>query len=873
MAARAASSTSTLRRPKRRTRKDNAAKQPKAEKRLSRNKRPEEMSLEAWQTELRRQYGREQNFKLKNVGDEPIFSEFEVTNPQSKRTYRVAIRGGELGVNFCSCPDFTTNTLGTCKHVEFTLARLQAKRGAKQIFAAGYRPAYSEVCLQYGAERVVRFHAGADCPPEMSKLAARFFDDEQRLPPENVGRFDEFLQQASRIDHDLRVYDDALALVAQRRDAEHRAQVLAREFPAGIRSAAFKKLLKVDLYDYQREGALFAARAGRSLIGDEMGLGKTVQAIAAAEIMARHFGVERVLIVCPTSLKHQWEREISRFTDRQALVVGGLKPQRNECYAAEGCFFKIANYDTVHRDLSEINAWSPDLVILDEAQRIKNWNTRAANSVKQIESPYCVVLTGTPLENRLEELVSIVQFIDRHRLGPTFRFLEHHQQYDEGTNRVIGYRHLDEIGKTLAPVLLRRRKDQVLNQLPERLDKYLFVPMTEQQFQYHNENREIVARIVLKWRRYGYLSDADQTRLMIALQNMRMSCNSTYLLDKQTDFSTKPDELATLLGEILEQPQAKVVLFSQWVRMHELVQRRVEKRGWQYALFNGSIPSVKRKAVIDRFREDSNCRLLLATDAGGVGLNLQFAQTVINLDMPWNPAILEQRNGRVHRLGQTQPVRVVNFVAQGTIEHGMLSLLSFKKSMFAGVLDGGEQNVFLGESRLGRFIKTVEKATSSIPQHEAEPESADAADRGAREEAADSGENGRAQNGRRRSQPASESARDSASAGTTAAAKVAAPSASPAGDAAADPLSGLIQNGLALLAQLAGASSRGSQSTTDAAPGSASKREAGPSSGLQVLRDEQTGRPYLKMPVPDPQVVEDAMHALIQLVAGLQQKS
>src|SRR6202043_3880413 len=125
---------------------------------------------------------------------------------------------------------------------------------------------------------------------------------------------------------------------------------------------------------------------------------------------------------------------------------------------------------------------------------------------------------------------------------------------------------LDKIGKTLAPVLIRRQKKQVLDQLPERLDKNFFVPMTPLQQQHHDENKEIVARIVQKWRTYKFLSEADQRRLMIALQNMRMACDSTYLLDHQTDFGVKADELMTLLGELLEQPGSKVVVFSQWVR-------------------------------------------------------------------------------------------------------------------------------------------------------------------------------------------------------------------------------------------------------------------------------------------------------------------
>src|SRR5437763_11375736 len=150
--------------------------------------------------------------------------------------------------------------------------------------------------------------------------------------------------------------------------------------------------------------------------------------------------------------------------------------------------------------------------------------------------------------------------------------------------------------------------------------------------------------------------------------------------------------------------------------MHELLVRRSESRRWDHILYHGGVPGAKRRDLIDRFREDPRCRLFLATDAGGVGLNLQHANVVVNMDLPWNPAVLEQRVGRVHRLGQSQPVRVINFVAQGTIEEGMLQVLKFKKSLFAGVLDGGDKEVFLGGSRLNKFMETVESATAAIPE-------------------------------------------------------------------------------------------------------------------------------------------------------------
>jgi hypothetical protein len=438
--------SSTLTLPKKSSRKRKQKTAPK----LSRMRKPEEMSIEAWQRELRRQFGPEQPLELTNLGGEPVFSEFEVYNPKSRGLYRVRIRGQEPGENHCSCPDFRTNSLGTCKHIEFTLDRLRRKRGGKKALQDGYQPAFSEVYLHYGAEREVRFRPGSDCPRELATLASRYFDAEGRLAEDAFSRFDRFVAEARSLDHELRIYDDALEFVAEVRDAARRREIIDEAFPHGLRSKELNRLIKLPLYRYQKEGVLFAARAGRSLLGDEMGLGKTIQAIAAAELMARRLGVERVLVICPTSLKHQWEQEIARASGRPTQVIYGLHPQREEAYA-QPSFFKITNYDVVHRDVDLINRWAPDLVILDEAQRIKNWETRAARSVKQIRSPYCLVLTGTPLENRLEELVSIVQFIDQHRLGPTYRFLHEHQVREE-TGRVVGYTRLDHVRKTLSPI-------------------------------------------------------------------------------------------------------------------------------------------------------------------------------------------------------------------------------------------------------------------------------------------------------------------------------------------------------------------------------------------------------------------------------------
>ncbi len=841
-------------------RKSKSATLPKAgaEPRVSRTRRPETLPVADWQAALRRQFGREQPFALRNLGPRPVFSTFRVDNPDSGTHYLVTIRGLAPGQNQCSWWDYATNHLGTCKHIEFTLARLQTRRGGKAALARGLAPAHSEIRLDYLGARQLRLHPGTACPPKLLKQAGQSFEPAAgwALPWSRLRDVGTLAQAAQTAGHELRVGDDVWAFIAQVRDAEQRQHTLAQAYPKGVQDKALHKLLKARLYPYQAEGALFAARAGRALLGDEMGLGKTVQAIAAAELMARHFGVQRVLVVCPTSLKHQWKAEFAKFADRLAQVIHGLRAQRQGQYA-EDTFCRIINYEMLARDADLIDAWAPELIIADEAQRIKNWNTVAARALKRIASPYALVLTGTPLENRLEELISIVQFVDQHRLGPTWRMLDEHQLRDDA-GRVIGYRALDRIQQTLAPVMLRRRKAEVLTQLPERVDSRLFVPLTPQQRVHHDENGAVVTRIVARWRKTGYLSDVDQRRLQCALQNMRMACNSTFLLDHETDHGNKADELLTLLDEWLEDPAAKVVVFSQWLGTHEIIRRRLAGRPWGHVLFHGGVPGEQRGALVERFHHDADCRIFLSTDAGGVGLNLQHAAAlVVNMDLPWNPAVLEQRIGRVHRMGQSRGVQVVNLIGQGSIEEGMLGVLAFKKSLFAGVLDGGASEVFLQGTRLSSFMKSVEQVAGAMGVDEGADEGGQGGDGRAPADATGT-------LGASSPQDAPQGDVNFAPATATATLPQGAPSRSegaavadggdegalPDDSTAADPWADLLQAGAAML------------------QGLAAQRRPGAAPLIRIERDPESGQPSLRIPMPDPALLQQLAKALAPWVKG-----
>jgi SNF2 family DNA or RNA helicase len=676
-------------------------------------RKPTDMTTEEWQVALRRQFAEKQNFSVKNIGYHPVFSDFKVFNPESGNEYKVAVRSYEFGDNFCSCPDFKKNGLGTCKHIEFVLSQLKENPKNKEYWIKGYARPYSSISLKYGNERKVYLRIGTTNTKAIQDLALGYFDENNYLLSNKFFGIIDFITKAKDLDPDFTIYSDALEFIIDKRGKHNREEIVNEIFDKGIHSNYFDGLIKAKLYPYQKEGVINASKAGRVIIADDMGLGKTIQAIATAEFLAKELHVGNVLVICPTSLKYQWKSEVEKFTERTVQVIEGTIDKRKPQYKSD-TFFKVASYGVGLHDINYINEAEFDLIILDEAQRIKNWKTKTAQGLKQLKSQYAIVLTGTPLENKLDELHSIVEFIDPYKLGALFRFLDNHQIKEEETGKIIGYKDLNTISTILKDILIRRTKAETLSQLPERIDKNYFVDVTKEQWEIHQDYDYVVARLVHKWRKFGFLSEKDRQRLLISLACMRMVSDSTFVLNQEEKrYDKKIDELVEILKEIFESSDDKVVIFSQWERMTRLVGRELRKMGIDFEYLHGGVPSVKRKDLIDNFRNIPEKRVFLSTDAGGVGLNLQSANVIINLDLPWNPAVLEQRIGRVHRLGQKKPVRVINLISKGTIEHRILGVIGFKKSIFEGVLDGGEDQVIMSESKFSKLMKTVENVNDA----------------------------------------------------------------------------------------------------------------------------------------------------------------
>ncbi|MCD0462617.1 DEAD/DEAH box helicase [Roseiconus lacunae] len=619
----------------------------------------------------RRKRAEEETFRVRTLDSSTPWSDYIVSSYNTGRSYRVALRGTEPFASYCSCPDFRTNGLGTCKHIMHVALKVQ-KRFGKSKMEEPYVRTHLSLRLHYGDDFGLRFNLPTDPDSATTEIAGDLVD-------RSTTDVNDVMQRIETIESkglDLQIYPDAedyiqRGLICQ--TMSKRCQEIRRSPET---HPLRESLLNATLLPYQLDGIAFAASAGRAILADDMGLGKTIQGIGTAELLAQWADIKRVLVVCPASLKSQWREEVHRFSGRSVQLVLGTGAERHQQYATDA-FFTVCNYEQVLRDLEPIESVPWDLIILDEGQRIKNWESKTSNVIRSIDSPFRLVLSGTPLENNLGELFTVARFVDENRLGSAFRFFNRHRVVDD-KGRTIGYQRLDELRETMRPILLRRTRAEVAKQLPDRIDQVVRVTPTEEQLEIHRGQIQIVAQITSK----KYLTEMDLLRLRRALAMARMVCDSTFLVNQQEpEYSSKLEKLSELLTSLISDESRKIVLFSEWKRMLDRVEQRLDRIGCDYVRLDGSVPQKKRPAIVNTFQNDPDCRVILMTNAGSTGLNLQSANTVINCDLPWNPAVLEQRIARAHRMGQKNQVHIYNLVTSDTIEESLLNTLASKQEL------------------------------------------------------------------------------------------------------------------------------------------------------------------------------------------------
>ncbi|MBI3467899.1 MAG: DEAD/DEAH box helicase [Planctomycetes bacterium] len=413
-------------------------------------------------------------------------------------------------------------------------------------------------------------------------------------------------------------------------------------------------------FAYQAHGISFLVSHTSALLGDEMGLGKTMQAAIALRMMLGSGQVARVLLVCPKSLVTNWVREFRTWTgDVPTLVVEGSTRRRHALWELTHMPVKIVNYELLARDADFIieKRQEFDLVVLDEAQRIKNEHSQTARAARSLARRRSWALTGTPLENSPEDLISI------------FKFLE--------PGLIRSNPSLSELREATQPYILRRLKDQVLDQLPPKVVRDTQIDLTAAQREtYEAAERDGVLRL-------NELGDAISIQNVFELVlRLKQICN----FDPATGESAKVDQLGTDMEEIAASGR-KALIFSQWV--NTLRRLSVELKDYHPLEFHGGLSANERNRVVEEFRSNPDRHaLLLSYGAGSVGLNLQFAQYVFLFDRWWNPAVEDQAINRVHRIGQTEPVVITRFQTTGTIEERIIEVLDHKRAIMNEVVPG-----------------------------------------------------------------------------------------------------------------------------------------------------------------------------------------
>ncbi|MCB9532694.1 MAG: DEAD/DEAH box helicase [Myxococcales bacterium] len=466
-----------------------------------------------------------------------------------------------------------------------------------------------------------------------------------------------------------------------------------RELTTRVREAATLTVraprgLKAQLRPYQREGYEWLVRTAHwstgACLADDMGLGKTVQAIALLLQRARG---GRALVVCPTSVAFNWERECARFAP--SLRVATYTGRDAELPKLGASDIMIVSYDLLALYPTRFEGvWNT--VVIDEAQALKNHTTRRARAVHGLEADFVVALTGTPVENRSTEAWSLFRSIAPGYLGSYEDFRERFAipiERDGDTHARTA------LGALMRPLILRRLKRDVARDLPDRIESRLDVTLGD--FERDTYDRLRKSSIDLLQNRPPGMSPLEARILALAaLTRLRQTACHARLVDPDApEVSAKQLAVTELLGELKEEGR-RALVFSQFTSLLDLVEPGLTAAGLRWLRLDGSTPAAKRRQLVDEFQAGDVDVFLLSLKAGGAGLNLTAADTVIHLDPWWNPAVEDQATDRAHRIGQTQKVTVVRVVALETVEEAILELHSTKRELVDALLDGtGEASV------------------------------------------------------------------------------------------------------------------------------------------------------------------------------------
>jgi superfamily II DNA or RNA helicase len=454
-----------------------------------------------------------------------------------------------------------------------------------------------------------------------------------------------------------------------------------------IEKAKKPRGLKAKLRPYQEDGLswlkfIHDLRSG-GVLADDMGLGKTVQSIALFLAIKPKEGKMQNLIVAPTSVVRNWQRELERFSPTLSVALWHGADRHDHVEEVKEAEIIITSYALLRRDIEFLASLKLEYALLDEAQHIKNPLSATAASAKKLRSERRLALTGTPIENRLSEIWSIFDFVSPGLLGPLDKFEQRFSRPIENGD----YKTAQRLRAIIHPFILRRTKNEVAKDLPEKIESDHLCELTgDQKAVYAQVVREVRAQVLGEVERVGIAK--SQLQILAGLTKLRQAACDPRLLGLPKEFTHEDSGKLMAMRELLQEAVDgghKVLLFSQFVQMLKIIERACKEDGITYEYLDGSTKD--RQERIERFQEDpSVSAFLISLKAGGTGLNLTAADTVIHFDPWWNPAVEQQATDRAHRIGQTKVVTVYRLVAQGTIEEKILELKAQKRELVAQVL-------------------------------------------------------------------------------------------------------------------------------------------------------------------------------------------
>lgn len=450
---------------------------------------------------------------------------------------------------------------------------------------------------------------------------------------------------------------------------------------------------KNPLYNYQRHGVICASKASDGfLIGDSPGAGKTLQALGTALLRKQRGEIRNCLIICPASIKYNWEGEIKKFTGESVIVIDGDKEEREKRWIADGYFFKVANYECVMNDLFyEINKKKekqrPDkriscadfilnnyfsMIAVDEIHYAKSHDSLRTKALKSFKCKYRLGLTGTPIDGRLEELHSIFEFLKPGLFPSKSRFMEKYAIHDYW-GAVKGYKNIDEVKHKIRPFYVRRLKENVIDDLPDKIYIDLRVKLDPKAQKDYDKIAKRKHEIT------------EESAAIEAIIRCRQFCDFPELL-KLRHASDKFAVLLNTLEDLVKGNNEKVIIFTQYTQTMNLLKRNLEDE-YDLSFIYGEIPSKERFEIVQDFNKNPKRQILIMTDAGAEGLNLQGANNLIHYDDNYSPAKMIQRNGRIDRIGQKKAIRIYRFICKDTIEERVRELLEKKQTVNNSILD------------------------------------------------------------------------------------------------------------------------------------------------------------------------------------------